>query len=262
MIGNRPVSILLLMLAAALIAGGTTIAQDTPSLLIARPNKTRPNAGDLPKWSPAPLLVKVAAVSALTPTTTEKNGRTNRKYTVWVFKLADGKYEKQADRTLKTDDEGKARSYLESVKAVSGWTATSNLPAEKQDEHPSSTKTANSVEGAVWTYVGSIDGCLFRFESGNRLWASSYAESGTWKQEGTKVSMEIPYGRGAGLNVFTGVVGNREIHAVVTSSPNPHNVGVEFILERLPLAGFSDDGTQDTAITLAPLRGSRVDVCR
>jgi len=260
MIRNRAVSIV--MLAAALITGRSTSAQDTPSLLIARPNTTRPNDGDLPKWSPAPMLERVAAVSTLASTTTEKNGRTNRKYTVWVFKLADGKYEKQESRTLKTDDEGKARSYLESVKAVSGWTATSNLPTEMKEENPSSTKIANSVEGAVWTYVGSIDGCLFRFESGNRLWASSYEESGTWKQEGTKVSMEIPYGRGAGLNVFTGIVGNREIHGVVTSSPNPHNVGVEFILDRLPLTGFSDDGTQDTATTLAHLRGSRVDVCR
>ncbi len=262
MIRKRPVSILWMMLAAALITGGSIIAQDTPSLLIARPNKTRPNAGDLSKSSPASMLEKVAAVSALTPTTTEKNGRTNSNYTVWVFKLADGKYERQEDRTLKTDDEAKAGSYLESVKAVSGWTATSNLPAEKEDEHPSSTKTANSVEGAVWTYFGSIDGCLFRFERGHRLWASSYEESGTWKQEGTKVSMEIPYGRGAGLNVFSGVVGNREIHAVVTSSPNPHNVGVEFILQRLPLAGFSDDGTQDTPTTLAPLGGSKPCECR
>jgi hypothetical protein len=260
MIRNRAVSIS--MLAAALITGRSTIAKDTPSLLIARPNKTRPNAGDLRKWSLAPMLERVAAVSALTPTTTKKNGRTSRKYTVWVFKLADGKYEKQESRTLNTDDEGKARSYLESVNAVSGWTATSNLPAEKQGEHPSSTKTANSVQRAVWTYVGSIDGCLFRFESGNRLWASSYEETGTWKQEGTKVTMEIPYVRGAGLNVFTGVVGNREIHAVVTSSPNPHNVGVEFILERLPLTGFSDDGLQDTPTTLAPLRGSKPCECR
>jgi hypothetical protein len=201
-------------------------------------------------------------VSALTPTMTEKNGRTNRIYTVWVFKLADGKYEKQDDRTLKTDDAGRARRYLESVKAVSGWTATSNLPAEKKDEPSSSKKTTDSVEGAVWTYVGSLEGCLFRFDSGNSLWASSYEESGTWKQDGTKVSMEIPYGRGAGLNVFTGVVGNREIHGVVTSSPNPHNVGVEFILERLPLTGFSDDGIQDTSIARDSLSGSRVDVCR
>jgi hypothetical protein len=233
MIRNRPVSIFSMMLAAALITDGLTIVQDT-----------------------------LAAVSPLTPTTANKNGRASGKYTVWVFKWADGKYEKQESRTLKTDDERKARGYLESVKAVVGWTATSNLPAQMKDENSSNTKTTSSVERAVWTYVGSIDGCLVRFESGNRLWASSYEEAGTWKQEGTKVSMEIPYGRGLGLNVFAGVVGNREIRCVVTSSPNPHNVGVEFILERLPLAGFSDDGTRDTMTTVDPIRGSRVGVCR
>jgi hypothetical protein len=39
-------------------------------------------------------------------------------------------------------------------------------------------------------------------------------------------------------------------------------VGVEFILERLPLTGFSDDGLQDTPTTLAPLRGSKPCECR
>lgn len=50
-------------------------------------------------------------------------------YEVWAYKLLNGKWEKQFGRTLKTTDYKKAKEYAESVDAVKGWKATSNLPS-------------------------------------------------------------------------------------------------------------------------------------
>lgn len=171
----------------------------------------------------------------------DKSSRRNGTYTVWVFKSANGEWQKQGDRTLTTDDAGKARSYVDTVKGFDGWTATSNLPLIKQDDHSSHTPTTVSLEGTAWTYVASLEGCVFRFDSGHRLWSTNYHETGTWNLQGQKVTMEIPYGSGAGPNVFSGEISvfSNEIHCVVTSSPNPNNIGVEFILRRLPLPGFT-----------------------
>ncbi len=55
-----------------------------------------------------------------------------RQYTVWVFKQVNGKWVKQEDRTLVTDDKYKAAAYDKAVKSYPGWTATANTPISPQ----------------------------------------------------------------------------------------------------------------------------------
>ena len=50
------------------------------------------------------------------------------KFTVWVFRQEGGQWAKKEDRTFGTNDEDQARKYMDDVKAIRGWTATSNLP--------------------------------------------------------------------------------------------------------------------------------------
>ena len=190
--------------------------------------------------SQKPGAAQYASISPQAAPRANKSSKATGKYTVWVFKLVNREWQKQEDRTLQTDDEGKGRAYLDRVKSVSGWTATSNLPSKKKADKSDQGTTA-ALEGTAWAYFGSIEGCVFSFERGGGFWGTSYQEAGTWAQERNKVTMQIPYGNGAGFNVFTGVLGSRDIHCVVKSSPNPQNVGVEFVLLRLPLSGFSRD---------------------
>lgn len=83
-----------------------------------------------------------------TATPAPENGPAAKRYTVWVYKLAGREWQKQADRTFETDDETQARRYVESVKAVSGWTATSNLPVNNMGG--SSIQPIGSIEGTTW----------------------------------------------------------------------------------------------------------------
>jgi hypothetical protein len=55
------------------------------------------------------------------------------KYEVWVFKMDRGKWVKQPERTLDTDDAKQALDYVEQVKRFKGWTATSNAPARPME---------------------------------------------------------------------------------------------------------------------------------
>ena len=48
------------------------------------------------------------------------------KYAVWVYKLVDGQWVRQDDRTYNTDDVQKANDFAASVNRVSGWTAKTN----------------------------------------------------------------------------------------------------------------------------------------
>lgn len=56
------------------------------------------------------------------------------KHTVWVYKSEGGRWVKQAERTLNTDDTEAARKYVAQVKAVKGWTATTDLPEEQMTD--------------------------------------------------------------------------------------------------------------------------------
>jgi hypothetical protein len=182
----------------------------------------------------------VQAMPLAVAATLHTSRRATGEFTVWVFRGVNGAWEKQEDRSFTTGDEASARHYMESVNAVEGWTATSNLPTK--DQRSSTDKAANRLAGTEWTYYGSVEGCIFRFESGNRLWASSYfPQVGTWKLEGTRLTMEIENPLGEGINVFSGNLEQsaRDIHLQVISSPYPTNIGVEVILKRLPLPEFS-----------------------
>ncbi len=49
------------------------------------------------------------------------------KYAVWVYKLVNGQWVKQDDRTFNTDDAQKANDYAASVNRVNGWSAKTNV---------------------------------------------------------------------------------------------------------------------------------------
>jgi subtilisin family serine protease len=51
------------------------------------------------------------------------------KYTVWVYKFSSGRWIKQDDRMLSTDDAAQAKSYAAEVNQTQGWKATTNIPA-------------------------------------------------------------------------------------------------------------------------------------
>jgi hypothetical protein len=102
---------------------------DEVNALIKSYNKTRESYGDLSRNAVAPILSKYPAMSLLSDK--DQSEPQAGKYTVWVYKMEDEKWAKQEDRTLSTDDEEQARSYVEKVKSYRGWTATSNLPKPK-----------------------------------------------------------------------------------------------------------------------------------
>jgi hypothetical protein len=161
----------------------------------------------------------------------------SRRYTVWVFRCENGIWEKEEDRTLTTDDEKAARKYASSVNGYAGWTATSNLPTTNRTRE----QPANPLVGTRWTYFGSLEGCIFEFLSGNRMWATNYPQLGTWKVDGTRLTIEIENPFGEGVNVYTGNLepSSRDLRLQVIRSPYPGNIGREVILKRLPLPGFT-----------------------
>jgi hypothetical protein len=162
-------------------------------------------------------------------------------YTVWVYCGENGAWRKDESRTLTTEDESAARNYASSVNACSGWIATSNLPSSGTNPRPSTQSPANPLVGTRWTYFGSLEGCVFQFLSGNRLWATSYPQLGTWRLDGTRLTIEIENPFGEGVNVYTGNLdsSSRDLRLQVVRSPYPANVGREVILKRLPLPGFT-----------------------
>ena len=52
------------------------------------------------------------------------------KWIVWVYRNADGRWEKQENETYSSDDQDVARKYFENAKKRAGFTATSNLPSK------------------------------------------------------------------------------------------------------------------------------------
>jgi len=183
------------------------------------------------------LLVTELASSVMSAGQSHSGG----KITVWVFRNVNGGWEKQEGRTLVTDDAAVARKYVENVSAVDGWTATSNLPAYEEGSPSSTARAAQALVGTRWTYFGSLEGCVFTFLSGNRLWATSYPQMGTWRLDGTRLTIEIQNPFCEGVNVYTGNLeqSSRDLRLQVIRSPYPGNVGREVILKRLPLPGFT-----------------------
>jgi hypothetical protein len=92
-----------------------------------------------------------------------------------------------------------------------------------------------------WTYFGSLEGCVFEFLSGNRVWVTSYPQLGTWRVEGKRLTIEVQNPFCEGVNVYTGELDelSRDIRLQVIRSPYPGNIGREVILKRLPLPGFT-----------------------
>jgi hypothetical protein len=170
-----------------------------------------------------------------------KQAHSAGKFTVWVFRSVNGDWEKQEGRTLVTDDAAVARKYVERVSSVDGWTATSNLPPYEEGSPSSAARLAKDLLGTRWTYFGSLEGCIFQFLDGNRLWATSFPQMGMWRVEGKRLTIEIQNPFCEGVNVYTGEIDSlsRDMHLQVISSPYPNNVGREVILKRLPLPGFT-----------------------
>jgi hypothetical protein len=152
-----------------------------------------------------------------------------------------GGWEKQEGRTFVTDDAAVARKYAESVSAVEGWTATSNLPPQEEGSPASTLPAAKALVGTRWTYFGSLEGCVFQFLEGNRVRATSYPQIGTWRLEGQRLTIEIQNPFCEGVNVYTGDLDSltRDLHLQVISSPYHNNIGREVVLKRLPLPGFT-----------------------
>lgn len=123
-----------------------------------------------------------------------KPAATTKKFTVWVYKLEGGAWVRQSDRTLETNDEEQARRYVDSVKSVSGWTATWNLPS------PISLASAapvpiypGSLEGTTWK--SSRTGYI-RFAAGGVLLESatgkgSFTPIGCWAMNDCAVTLQF-----------------------------------------------------------------------
>lgn len=95
------------------------------------------------------------------------------KYQIKVFKNNNGQWVEQKERALNTNDEGQARKYFTDVKAVQGWTATSNLPL---DMNPS----GNTNQSLIGTWVSTV-GSKYVFEENGR--ARFYYRDGHEKNE-------------------------------------------------------------------------------
>jgi hypothetical protein len=78
------------------------------------------------------ILCSVVLAGFVVPTPQTACGQTKEakgKYAVWVYKMVRGNWVKQPERTLDTDEAKQALDYVAQVKAVKGWTATTNAPA-------------------------------------------------------------------------------------------------------------------------------------
>lgn len=70
--------------------------------------------------------VLLAEFVVLSPSEGSAEGTGEGKYAVWVYKSEGGQWVKQPERTWNTDDAKAATNYVDQVKAVAGWTATTN----------------------------------------------------------------------------------------------------------------------------------------
>jgi hypothetical protein len=122
------------------------------------------------------------------------------RYTVFVYKQVNGQWVKQEDRTLGTDDASRAEKYVEDVKRVSGWTATSNLPQRERQFVSVAGRTGVGVLGVI------NGGTRFsvNFQSGGVAVMGTAEEgstfTGTWSQTGNTIQMQ------AGASVFYGTL--------------------------------------------------------
>ena len=134
------------------------------------------------------------------------------KFTVWVFKQEGGRWVKQEDRTLGTDDEKQARKYVADVKAVRGWTATSNLP-ERLDGRGGTKNTPASKDSLLGYWHGLIDNntstCSFSLGRDGKVYDIQTVgdeiefvgdQAGTWSVQGRSVTIEVwPHGVSSAL---------------------------------------------------------------
>jgi hypothetical protein len=125
------------------------------------------------------------------------------KYVVWVYKMEDEQWVRQPERTLNTDDAKKANEYVDQVKAVEGWTASTNAP-----EPP-----AESVVG-TWIGHGTGSDGAYTFEETYSPNGTCYEEiaggigKGTWRQSGNTVHRNYPESDAVAGGPSTGVIVN------------------------------------------------------
>ncbi len=122
------------------------------------------------------------------------------RYTVFVYKQVNGQWVKQEDRTLSTDDASRAEKYVEDVKRVSGWTATSNLPQRE----PQFVSVAGRTGVGVLGVINGGTRFSVNFQSGGVAVMGTAEEgstfTGTWWQTGNTIQMQ------AGASVFYGTL--------------------------------------------------------
>ncbi len=168
--------------------------------LIESYNKTRSDYGSLGKDAVSPILAKYPALTPVAVTDQSKNRTESMtgSFTVWVFKFEGGKWAKQEDRTLSTDDQIKARNYEKQVKSFPGWTATSNVT--------STTDLAGTSWIAVYENEFTKSDVIFHFHDDHTLDQSSEARGkgiiagapvqrhnskGRWRMEGNSLHIEV-----------------------------------------------------------------------
>jgi hypothetical protein len=148
------------------------------------------NAGEFNNRASNAGLDSVPTIASVTPSDLKgkldsDKAASKGKYDVWVFKMENGNWAKQEDRTLATDDAEQARDYMEKVKAVEGWTATTNLPDEK----------AAIVANTTWTGTGyekkrtviRITATEFALEVFGDD-GTSITEGGAWTRQGDTIT--------------------------------------------------------------------------
>ncbi len=117
------------------------------------------------------------------------------KYSVWVFKNDGGQWAKQPERTLNTDDAKAVTDYVAKVKAVDGWTATTNAPAPPitmPEKKQVALGAGPKLEGTSWDRMPAKDAAggrsVLTFEANSKCREDGvtgngreYTSTGTWK---------------------------------------------------------------------------------
>lgn len=154
-------------------------------------NRSRNDLSEKAGGDAGPVLSQYPAIPAVTPGElrgTLATGASQGKYTVFVYKQVNGQWVKQEDRTWGTDDATRAERYVEEIKSVPGWTATSNLP-----------NPAQQLAGSVWI-VTSSDGQRDRWVFGQsddlsyqNLSVQRDHGTGTWSVSGNSLTVRTGY---------------------------------------------------------------------
>jgi hypothetical protein len=206
---------------------------DEVNAQIASFNKTRDNYGDLSRDAVGPILLRYPAMTLLSGADSEKKGKGETgKYSIWVFKSERGKWVRQEDRTLSTDDEAQAKSYVKKVKSYPGWTATSNLPESRKEDPVQTfvgTWTGTNTLGVGKSYA-SVDPVTYVIKD-DHTGVTTFRQSPssfTWTEEGNTITMTFDNGYRLPLQLM-----GRELRVFTPKDPNhPGSDDMEIVLHK------------------------------